>query len=577
MSNQELTKRFQAVEGMVRSLRDKCGQNLPEQLLDDVTAELLRIRHDLDAVWKGQQDLQRQVHQSSEKILQSNRQLERELEWRQVVENALTESEQKYRAIFENSPAGIAHFDRTGKITAVNHALPQLLGRTREDLMGLCVSERIRDPQMRAAYDECMAGRTGHWEGWHKPGSGDKARYWRVKFAPVFADTGELAGGTAIMEDATAAKQAQEDLEASEQRFRLLFDRGPDPYVLADSEGRLVDVNRAVVDMSGYPREELVGRLFHELDVLPAPQAQQARRLLGVTRDRTAAETREFTIQRRDGRRRIIEANAFPVALDGQTLYLVTARDVTERRQTEQALRRRTEELARSNAELQKFAYVASHDLQEPLRTITSFVQLLEIRYKEKLGPEADQYIQLVVDSALRLQRLIRDLLDFSRVHTRGKPFLPTAAGPVLKRAVENLEERIRDAGARITADELPVVVCDEAQLLQLFQHLIDNAIKFRGERPPAIHIWARRQENQWLFCVRDNGIGIPAEYADRVFVIFQRLHTRQDYPGTGIGLAICKKIIERHHGRIWFESVPGQETTFCFTVPDHQQYATLC
>ena len=243
--------------------------------------------------------------------------------------------------------------------------------------------------------------------------------------------------------------------------------------------------------------------------------------------------------------------------------------DITEQKRAEEELRRQTEELRRSNEELERFAYVASHDLQEPLRTVGSFSQLLAQRYQGRLGEDADEFINFIVEGAKRMQSLINDLLTYSRIGTRGHAFVPIQSEESLGLALENLGTSIAESGAVITHDPLPKVVADPAQLTQVFQNLLSNAIKFRrASVPPKIHLSAVREVPDWNFSVQDNGMGIDPQFFDRIFVIFQRLHGREEYPGTGIGLAVCKRIVERHGGRIWVDSAPGKGSIFHFTVP---------
>ncbi|MFA4901124.1 MAG: ATP-binding protein [Desulfobaccales bacterium] len=246
--------------------------------------------------------------------------------------------------------------------------------------------------------------------------------------------------------------------------------------------------------------------------------------------------------------------------------------ELDERRKAERQLAQYAEELTRSNAELEQFAYVASHDLQEPLRMVASFTQLLGKRYRGKLDQDADEFIGFAVDGATRMQRLINDLLAYSRVGTRAKSFQFTDCNIVFRQTRDNLAKAIEDSGAIIFQDPLPTVEGDEMQLMQLFQNLVANAIKFRGAEPPQIQVSAKQKGTEWVFAVKDNGIGIAPEHQERIFSIFQRLHQRSEYPGTGIGLAICKKIVERHGGRIWVQSQSGNGSTFYFSIPKGKQ-----
>ncbi len=271
-----------------------------------------------------------------------------------------------------------------------------------------------------------------------------------------------------------------------------------------------------------------------------------------------------------DGQPWFIHGVAFDITeLKTAEAQLKKAHDELEVRVQERTaeLARANDDLASSNSELEQFAYVASHDLQEPLRMITSFTQLLVSRYRGNLDTDADEFIHFIADGAKRMSSLINDLLEYSRVGTRGRPLSPIDCSTVFELACTNLRVAIEEAGATITSDPLPKVMGDEIQLLQLFQNLIGNAVKFRGEQPVKVHVGVERQKGNWLFRISDNGIGIEPQHVERVFIIFQRLHNRSQYAGTGIGLAICKKIVERHGGRIWVESEPGAGATFCFLL----------
>jgi signal transduction histidine kinase len=242
-------------------------------------------------------------------------------------------------------------------------------------------------------------------------------------------------------------------------------------------------------------------------------------------------------------------------------------KEIAERKRMEKALRRAATDLTRSNRELQQFAYVASHDLKEPLRKVKIYLQMLEQRYRGRLDGKADQYIGYAVDGAERMQALVNDLLAFARVGSQGQPFEPTDCGAAFDQAVNNLEVAVRESGAVIARGDFPMLRADASQLVQMFQNLLANALKFRGDHVPSVRAEARRAGGEWVFSVRDNGIGLDPQFAERIFLIFERLHGKERYPGTGIGLAICKKIVERHGGRIWVESAPGAGATFFFSI----------
>ncbi len=357
-------------------------------------------------------------------------------------------------------------------------------------------------------------------------------------------------------------------LRNSEALYHSLVDTLPVNILRKDLDGRITFGNKRYAETMGRPLSELIGKT--DADLFPPDLARKY-----VADDRHVIETgkvfEDIEAHRRpDGERIYAQVLKAPV-LDAQGKVVGTQTifwDVSARKRAEQALEQAAAELARSNRELEQFAYVASHDLQEPLRMVAAYTQLLKRRYKDKLDADANEFIGYAVDGALRMQKLIHDLLVYSRVGTRSKPFESLDCGEVLKGALANLQLVIAETGAVITHDPLPRVLGDSVQLIQLFQNLLSNALKFRSAEPPRVYIGVESKGHQWIFCVRDNGIGIDPQYFQRIFVIFQRLHTHQDYPGTGIGLAVCKKIVERHGGKIWVESMPAKGATFYFTIP---------
>jgi PAS domain S-box-containing protein len=364
-------------------------------------------------------------------------------------------------------------------------------------------------------------------------------------------------------------KQYEGELEklALIRHFEYLTRYANDIIVMTDKYGRIMEANEKAVASYGYSRDELLQTNIADLqahDTLEDYELQM-KRLEGIMANGLVFET---VHRRKDGTTFPVEVSAREIKIEGTVFFQSIIRDISERKQSEAKLSLAMEELTRSNEELEKFAYVASHDLQEPLRMVSSFVQLLEKRYKGNLDQDADDFINYAVDGANRMQVLITDLLAYSRVGRRGKEFKETACEAALDRALSNLQGVVEQSGAVVTRDPLPEVMGDGSQLTQLFQNLIGNAIKFCKDRTPSIHISAERKKNEWVFSVRDNGIGIAPEYFERIFSIFQRLHGRQEYQGTGIGLAICRKVVERHGGRIWVESDTGSGSTFYFTIP---------
>jgi PAS domain S-box-containing protein len=377
---------------------------------------------------------------------------------------------------------------------------------------------------------------------------------------PLFDPQGKTRGVISIFHDITDRKRAEEELRASEKLLKDVIDNTAALVYILDLEGRFLLANNKVEALFGLSNEQIVGQKRQAF--MPAEFAEQHRNNdIEIIQAGQGKLIEEENLEP-DGRH-IYLTNKFPLFDAQDRVYAICgiSTDMTAQKQME-------EDLRRSNAELEQFAYVASHDLQEPLRAVAGMVQLLQRKYQGQLDERADQYITHAVEAAGRMQALITDLLSYSRVDRYGKPFEKVKTAECLRVALKNLEISIRESEAAITWDDLPTVMADGPQLAQLFQNLIGNAIKFRGEAQPQIHISARQKGDAWEFSVRDNGIGIEPQYFERIFLVFQRLHTRREYAGTGIGLALCKKIVERHGGQIWVESQLGQGATFYFTLP---------
>ncbi|KVN88855.1 hypothetical protein WJ68_04825 [Burkholderia ubonensis] len=373
-----------------------------------------------------------------------------------------------------------------------------------------------------------------------------------------------------FLRDIAARNETERALRDSEKRFRATFQQAAVGIAHVAPDGRWLRVNEKLCDIVGYTREELLSLTFQDIthpDDLGADLAQ-VRQVLDGQIDTYTMEKRYL---RKGGSEVWIALTVSLVRDDAGTpdYFISVVEDIQRRKVAEEELRERTAELARSNQDLEQFAYIASHDLQEPLRAVSGSLQLLKRRYEGKLDPRADEFIGHAVDGAVRMSALIGDLLAYSRVGRREDPRQLTECDEALSSALKNLSVAVRETGAQVTRGSLPTVLANSTQLTLLFQNLVGNAIKFRRQDVPVqIHVGAEARDDAWVFRVADNGIGIEPQYFERIFLVFQRLHTRQDYPGTGIGLALCKRIVERHCGHIWVESEPGKGSTFLFTLP---------
>ncbi len=358
--------------------------------------------------------------------------------------------------------------------------------------------------------------------------------------------------------------------EALEREITLaaVVDSSDDAIVGSSVNGIIRTWNRGAERLYGYSAAEAIGLPMRVL--IPPEQLPEFEGIVEACLDGKTIKNVQTVRLAKDGTSMVVSISAAPIRSAGGAVIGLSAiaRDVRDQLRMMQALERQTAELKRSNDELTQFAYVASHDLQEPLRMVASYTELLSSRYQGQLDDRADKYITYIADGASRMQRLIRELLEYARVGTRAKPMAPVDLNEVAQEVLRVLKRLAEGAGAEIHVSPLPTVLGDDGQLGQVLQNLIGNAIKFRADRAPLVKVYANRDGRLWRITVEDNGIGIDMKFHDRVFEIFRRLHDRDTYDGTGVGLAVVKRIVERHGGRVWFESVPGHGTSFHFTVP---------
>jgi PAS domain S-box-containing protein len=372
-----------------------------------------------------------------------------------------------------------------------------------------------------------------------------------------------------VLGDVTERRMAEDALRQSEERFHTALNAIPQLAWIAHADGYIFWYNDRWYEYTGTTPEQMEGwgwQNVHDPDALP--QVMERWTSSVATGERFEME---FPLRGADGAFRQFLTRGVPLRNHAGQIerWFGTNTDITAQKLVEAELSYRAAELARSNTDLEQFAYVASHDLQEPLRAVGGCVQLLKRRYQNKLDERADELIGHAADGATRMQKLIDDLLAYSRVGTRQGHRQATDSGAALDAALVNLAAPLRETGASVTRDPMPMVATDPTRLSSLLQNLIGNALKFRGPEAPRIHVGARRADQRWEFSVRDNGLGIEPQYFERIFGIFQRLHTRAEYPGTGMGLAMCKRIVEQQGGRIWVESNPGTGSVFHFTLPD--------
>jgi PAS domain S-box-containing protein len=477
-------------------------------------------------------------------------------------------------ALLEAMPGAAAVIDaETATYVAINSVTVAYTGRSREDFiakgpLGVSPDPGITPEVLQRRYRELIAI---HPRGTVQEGPMGRADGTQVQ-GEYHRRAVRLSGRWAIVVQFIPLETLHQRPSA-QAAFHRVLSLSSDAVALVDPHlMQIQDVNAAAVDLTGLSREELLERgLDTGFPGMPAPRLRELfDRLIAQSPHPRLVEAQ---IVRRDGSQVPVQVTQQAVDDHGRWLIVLTARDITERVEARKALERQVQELARSNEELERFAYVASHDLMEPLRMMASYAQLLDRRYRKQLDADAGDFIDFIVSGAKRMKLLLDDLLAYARAGRADEPLELVPLEQVLEDVVANLQVLIEEKHAVIEHGRLPIVKCHRSEMTRLLQNLVGNALKFGvGGRVPQVRIAASDAGTAWIFSVADNGIGIPREHFDRIFVLFQRLHAREAYAGTGIGLAICKKIVERHGGRIWVESEPGVGTTFSFTVPHDSQ-----
>lgn len=493
-----------------------------------------------------------------------------EVERRRSIEEHLTDVQQSLAVTLASIGAGFLATDRNGCVIRMNEVAQHLLEWTEDQAHGHVLWEVLqregRPPEMNSMSPIDVMLENGFTAANKHEIIAISRTGVRIPVelnaALMHSYDGAPRGMAIVFRDMMQVQKAETDRQRAEERFRLVVESAPTGILMVDRSQLITLANRKAEELFGYSRAELLGQPI-EILVPPRIRRQHAsyvQHFFAESKARAMGADRELFGCRKDGSQVPVEVELSPLKTSEGLFMLASISDITERKRTEVELRR-------SNEELEQFAYIASHDLQEPLRMVASYTALLAQRYAGKLDDKANKYIRYAVEGATRMHRLVADLLTYSRVGSQGRRLVPVSAAAVLAGVLERLGPAIRSADAVIEAGPLPTVLADEEQLGQVLQNLIGNALKFHSEAAPRIRIEAILHEERYVFAIRDNGIGIDMQYADRIFQMFQRLHERGKYDGSGIGLTISKRIVERHGGRIWLESQPGVGSTFFFTL----------
>lgn len=513
-------------------------------------------------------DLEEKVSERTRELQEMNEKLQRQINEKAQVELELQKQKDFLRLIIDSTPNLIFVKDQSGKFLLANKATATFYGMETDQMEGHYDTEqnfnadeliefKEQDEQVLKAGQEVKFPE----QCFVNPDTDETVWVQTVK-KPIPSITGNEVNILGVGTDITAIKEAKEELAISEQLYREIARNLPKAAMfIFDKELKFLLAEGPLVGIISKKKNEIEGKTVFE--TIRESERERAEKIYRSILDGESSESEQEFFGRH------LKVHHIPIRnQQGKVMYgMVMVFDISDLKQVQTELEKRATLLQRSNEELERFAYVASHDLQGPLRTIASYLQLLEMRYKGRLDQEALEFIDFSVSGAKRMQTLILDLLNYSRISSAPKPFVKTNVADLVKDVTKGLESTIKSSGAQIIVKDLPLISAEPNQLYQLFQNLIDNALKFIKDKQPVITVKCTEHQNEWEFAVADNGIGIRPDFKEKVFQIFQRLHTTSEYPGTGVGLAICKKIVQLHGGRIWFESEPGQGTTFFFTI----------
>ena len=480
-----------------------------------------------------------------------------------------------FKTIFERAGIGCVLINMDGNLVETNSSFEILIGQSKKALKNKKFNEFIHEEDIKLddkKFDEII---------------GFKRDRYRVE-KRIFRKYGEIIWVSltfsiirdyktnpqyilVFIEDITRQKKTKIELKESKERFQILFNRVFEMIIMYDKNEDIVDVNESACRALGFTKTELLYRSFKKLH--PESEIKRLKSAYKEAHEKGIAYLSETMIMSQNGETIPVEAGAVKVEINGEVYIIVSYRNITDRKEAEEIIDFYLDKLQQSNNELKQFAYIASHDLQEPLRVISSYLGILNTRAAKKLDEKEKGFIENSIINAERMRQMIRDLLDYSRISIQGAPLKTCNTGDIIDTALEHLKIVIKKTETKVIFKDMPEIFVDKTQIVRLFQNLISNGIKYsQKDVRPKIKIEAVEQDDKWLFTIQDNGIGIKLEYKERIFQIFQRLHVRNEYSGTGIGLAVCKKIIERHLGRIWIESEIDKGSTFYFTIPKKEE-----